>query len=394
MERYEYAVDTFPHGKVDLRRLAKEIVENIATQLACPPQVLGGVCCLDFVTALSVEEVAVLNNVVDSHSGVPLPYEYTIDSDGTFPNRKVDLPRFTKEIQTSAIVTALDGALTIVGGNCFICFKLSLSAGDELVLESIVKAHSGEPLPASPTPVILTSTSGHAVETSSNRMLVVNFPADFGASMWLTGRGDDPNTGSRGTGPALQFTFADVVRAVPETQTIDIQFIEQFQLHDGQFFVKDPQNWDLGDEWSLCAHLEATTVVPNATNTGNCDLFDLGGYNAIVPAMGTGTHDVDLATATPIPQAGGYWNYDYFKDELTMSATPGFAEFMLLDVEVDAYMQKNVPIPFHPHGVFDFDAYDAQRLSVRWKLRLSVTKASNGPGKVAGWIVGFRAMNT
>jgi hypothetical protein len=70
-------------------------------------------------------------------------YEYTIDADETFPNRKVDLPRFTQEIQASPITIALDGALQVINGNCCIDFKADLGFVDHRTLEGLVQAHSG-----------------------------------------------------------------------------------------------------------------------------------------------------------------------------------------------------------------------------------------------------------
>jgi hypothetical protein len=74
-------------------------------------------------------------------------YTFTVNSDTTFPNRKVDLPRFEQEIRASAIVTALDGSPVVELGNCFVDFRATLSTGDEAILEGLVHAHSGEPLP-------------------------------------------------------------------------------------------------------------------------------------------------------------------------------------------------------------------------------------------------------
>ena len=318
-------------------------------------------------------------------------YQYSIATD--FPNHKVATDRLQQEIQSSAILIALERIDTL-GDACDIWFKDSLSAGDETILDGIVAVHSGEPLPSSVSPVTLTSPSGHPITTPQDRLLVVNFPADFGANLWLTGRGDDVANSKRGDGTALSMTFADVSRPTPEVQSLDIEFMEQVQLHDGQLFVGDPSTWDVGDEWTFGVYIPETVATPAPGNDGNCNLVDAGGFNVIVPAAGDGTHNVDLATAVPVPDASGYWDYDYSTNVLTASESPGQAAFVLLDVPVQAYMQKSVPVPFHPMGVFDFDAYDAQRISPRWKLRLSVKKVSNGPGKLAGWIVVFRAQNT
>jgi len=75
-------------------------------------------------------------------------FEFTIDSEGTFPNKKVDIPSFTEEIQASSI-TAVLVSVAIVGGNCVITFATDLSDAEVVILSGLVEAHtaipSGEP---------------------------------------------------------------------------------------------------------------------------------------------------------------------------------------------------------------------------------------------------------
>jgi hypothetical protein len=72
-------------------------------------------------------------------------YYYTIDSDGLFPHKKVDIPAFTKEIRDSGIATALH-EVAIVGGNCVVTFKEVLSMSDHVILDTLVQAHQAVPL--------------------------------------------------------------------------------------------------------------------------------------------------------------------------------------------------------------------------------------------------------
>jgi hypothetical protein len=58
----------------------------------------------------------------------------------------VSLDRLTQEIQQSAIVTALDH-MTLLGSALSIFFKADLSGGDQTILDSLVSAHNGNPLP-------------------------------------------------------------------------------------------------------------------------------------------------------------------------------------------------------------------------------------------------------
>lgn len=90
--------------------------------------------------------------------------KYTYSISGDFPNAKVSLDRLSEEIQTSPIVTALD-YVNAAGDDCDIWFKDALSGGDETLLDGIVAAHSGEPLPEAATP-IPTIVDGYTTTTS------------------------------------------------------------------------------------------------------------------------------------------------------------------------------------------------------------------------------------
>lgn len=319
-------------------------------------------------------------------------YTYSISTD--FPNHVVDTSRLLTEVRASAIVTVCD-YINTSGDDCDVWFKSSLTTEDKTALDGLVAAHSGASLPAETQPVVLTSPNGTPLTATADRLLVVNFPADFGSNLWLTSRGDDLVNQKRGRGPKLAHKFDDVTRTEPEEKSVEIQFMEQVQLHDGHIDLAVPANWDItADEWELSVTMAANTVTPNVGNTGNCNLVDMGGYNAIVPAAGDGAYDVDLATAVPLPSTGGGWDYDYFHDALTFPRDPSSTNWALLDIPYEVFVQIAVNVPASPTGVFDFDAYDAQRISPRWKIKFTVRKSSNGPGSIAGWITCFREQNT
>lgn len=221
------------------------------------------------------------------------------------------------------------------------------------------------------------------------RLTVVLFPADPGSYLWLTGRGDDPEAEppERGTGTAIRLCFDDVARPTPETKYLDLKFLEQVELHDGRLFLPQPAQWDIDDEWWFSIYMHPTEATENPGGTGNCNI--VGGY-VVVPAAGDGTHDIDMDTAVPVPAADGYWDYDMNSNTLSASSTPGEASWHVLLVPVEWFFMNALPMPCHPTGVFDFDAYKAERVSPRWCLRLTVAKASDGAGDVAGWIVVFR----
>lgn len=77
-------------------------------------------------------------------------FQFTIVSGETFPNQKVDLPRFEAEVRGSSITVALESITAPVTGpnvgNCVVEFKADLSTGETTTLEGLVTAHSGEPL--------------------------------------------------------------------------------------------------------------------------------------------------------------------------------------------------------------------------------------------------------
>lgn len=77
-------------------------------------------------------------------------YNYTISTDVTSGTVSVD--RMTNEIQGSDIVTALAG-VTVVDDSLDIEFKADLSAGDQTILDGLVQAHSGLPMPDADTEV-------------------------------------------------------------------------------------------------------------------------------------------------------------------------------------------------------------------------------------------------
>ena len=74
------------------------------------------------------------------------------DYNYTMPALAID--RLTQEIGQSTIVTALDH-VTALGTSVDIFFKTDLSSSDKASLDSIVAAHSGQPLPSGPQPVAL-----------------------------------------------------------------------------------------------------------------------------------------------------------------------------------------------------------------------------------------------
>lgn len=70
-------------------------------------------------------------------------HQFTIDADQLFLNKKVDIPRFTKEIQDSPDITVALDTITIVERNCVVTFKADISEAEDEALLDIVRAHTG-----------------------------------------------------------------------------------------------------------------------------------------------------------------------------------------------------------------------------------------------------------
>jgi hypothetical protein len=82
-------------------------------------------------------------------------YTYSISTD--FTGLEASSPNTTAlgaEIQTSAIVTALD-YINTSGDDCDVWFKAALSSGDEDILDALIAAHTGAPSEPVPQEVTL-----------------------------------------------------------------------------------------------------------------------------------------------------------------------------------------------------------------------------------------------
>lgn len=84
--------------------------------------------------------------------------------------KSTDIPRLSKEIQDSSIVTIVDH-MTLTGTSLAILFKDVLSQADETTLNGLITAHSGLPLP-NPTPIIsVASIPAFAAKTFGTKSL-------------------------------------------------------------------------------------------------------------------------------------------------------------------------------------------------------------------------------
>lgn len=124
-----------------------------------------------------------------------------------FPTSHVDVPRFELEIRASAILVAMD-RIDLVPPTCTVYFKADLSDSDQVLLDGLVAAHSGEPLPSvGPMSVRLVDTQGldpktavsctefievevHEGEPISEGLISYPFPIDVAAARYVM---EDPH---------------------------------------------------------------------------------------------------------------------------------------------------------------------------------------------------------
>jgi hypothetical protein len=72
------------------------------------------------------------------------------------------------------------------------------------------------------------------------------------------------------------------------------------------------QNAEFGDYATFRLYAPATTITPNGSNEGNCNVHPT--YGILIPAAGDGAYDIDLVTADafiPLITSGGMWRWSY-----------------------------------------------------------------------------------
>ena len=313
------------------------------------------------------------------------------------PNQKVNAGGLSAEIQKNVDIP-ITGAASVHGNTLRIDFQADLDTAMEAELDSVVASHAG--LPASPGG---TDENGNWIVTMSGptdpedkKPVFVISPATEGFVTWLIGAGDDVGSPpGRGEGPRFRVDFE--AAEVPATKTIEFQFSEPIEVHDGQIQWTDPANWGPDDDFSLGVRCPATGAIANGGGTGNANKVPSGipGVNILVPAAGDGAWDVDLAKAVPVSiktdtnDDTGFWDVVYNTGEIKPSATPGAARWHLLDQEVSGWLIRHVAMT-HPGGWFDIDVYKTEYLHPNWVLRWEVNKKTPGDGTATGWILSFR----
>ena len=279
-------------------------------------------------------------------------FHYTISSGGLFPNKKVDLPRFTKEIRESAIPIALD-TVVIEDGDCVVTFKNDLTDEEVLLLEALVFAHSGAPLPASPTQVQLT---GIPIQSDGSPYFSpCMFPT--GVYLYITGADDS------------EVPFKAESEAAGDVSQ-DFSFNDWVLIAGGGMIF---QGAAIGDSATVVVFCPATPVVLNPSNTGNCNVVS----GVIVPAAGNGAYDVNLANVNPVltPLHDGYWDWNFpiTGKGTVVPGVPGAAGAHLIaaDYSLIRFVNK---APMLGSGSLDFTipAIEPKICLPHWKIRVTL----------------------
>lgn len=309
-----------------------------------------------------------------------------------FTKTKVALDRLTQEITEVGLDSVFTG-MTGLDDQIYLGFSRELTGPEQVSLQALVEAHNGEPLAPKPVEVLLGSP-----KTDDGKPVFDIFPGSEGFKTWIVGRGDNltptpPDTG-RGTGDAMVMTWATLESR--GKKTLEFQFLEPVEIHDGQISWAETSAWDHTDSFSVGIKIPASTVTINNSNTGNCNLVNLGapGMDMIVPAAGNGTHN--LTVARPVPDregVGGYWDVSYNTGEVTVSTNPGQGKWNLFNFDVTGWMIRNICCG-NPKGVFDIDVYKVEYFHQTWKLVWECTKESAGGGTISAWIFCFRRYTT
>lgn len=309
-----------------------------------------------------------------------------------------DGDRLDEEIRQSAITIALDGVSTS-GNVVTIDFKADLSAGEETILHGdttgpaggLVGSHSGEPLPDPETSNGVPKVYVDGPHEPDGKLLVTTTPSPGKGWKTYYTEAADHATNGRAKGVRLRLSLAG-----EDNASSNLAFNEPVFIHDGELNWSDSFGFD--DTFSLSTVIPANTPVVNGGGTGNCNLVEVipsSGMHVIVPAPGDGSHDIDLATAIPAPssKSAGYFNADRETGVVTVSSSPGAAEFNLYDFQIEPFF---IPVlgMGNSRKMFAVDAYQSEWISERWSLKLACNKVSTGAGELGGWLMVYRRNTT
>lgn len=316
-----------------------------------------------------------------------------------FPDGKINIARFIREIQNSPIKVALDyeRGVTLSGGLLDVWFMAMLDEDDAAILDALPAAHDPSPLPGKQSTVKLDE-----IREEDGRLNVVNSPMPPGWMLYYTSKGDDPDTTPNYLGGhgALALTFGTVEDDPVRTKETFIQFRTPAAVNDGGLEWKPVENWvGRSDFFSLFIDVRPNTAFAPADppNTGNVQYIahppnGLPPY--LVPALGNdGLMSLDLNDAIPFPALmpeQGHWDVDRVTGVVRPADVPGKGRYDLYCVGFRVYIVKDVTCG-SPRGIFDPEAETkSEWIHQNWRVGISVTKGSSGAGEASAWVKLYR----
>src|SRR4030067_1051868 len=223
-------------------------------------------------------------------------------------------------------------------------------------------------------------------KTNDGKLIVMISPSSEGLKTWFTGAGDELDPISRGTGTRLLLSWSnDESRG---QKSVDIQFSEPVEVHDGQAVMSG--SWSPDDYIDLSAIIPSTETMPNVSGTGDVNRVPTGlGYDVIVRAAGDGAYDLTNGVPVEAPSGDGYWDVEPLTGEITPGAIPGGSRYHMLSIPLEVFFLRRIPLG-QGHGVLDVDVYKTEWIHQNWFVRMAVTKNSSDAGTLGGWLLTFR----
>jgi hypothetical protein len=252
---------------------------------------------------------------------------------------------------------------------------------------------------ANETQIVRVAGDGSLKTIDDNRLVVAPSVMPDTYTVQFIGASDDYANGTRGMGTSLHITMAD---GAPSSQYIQLYTVDPC-LALGASICSGYGNEDDYFEMTLMA--PATPVTVNGTTTGNCNLYNVGPGNLILPAAGNGTHDVDLTApmnanlagpdpvfvsqAVPVPAEdlsgvttafNGYWDWTESTGQITVnSAQTG--QYNLYDFAVPLTRWiKHFPVWAMPGVMFKHKFLihnKGAKVLPQWYVQIETTRATS-----------------
>jgi hypothetical protein len=331
--KYAFTISTaFPNGKVDSSRLTQEIRTSAIVTALDHIDTSDDVCDVWFKDALSSDDITILDGIVATHSGEPLPNNVPVlittenkTAEGT-AIFAMDGPREVDHKPVMVNSPATEGTFTWLS-----------SRGDDL----------------SPTP----PASGRG----------------DGAQLFLTFTGPDTKEVEIQYSEPIELHDGEVSWRPAGDWGFEDSWTFSVRL---PATVATPNAGNTGNCNLVDTGMGFNIIVP-AAGDGAYDVD----FNQAVP--------IPDGFNTKTSQGAGYWDVDrHWSETITPNGTD-HGEFNLYDIPLEMFFCKNMHCG-NPLGIWDLDAYKAEWVSKKWKLAFKVTRATAGAGKIGGYLMIFR----